>query len=268
VRLTNATDLHLMQGPITVFDDGAYAGDSRIEDIAPKSSRLLSYAIDLDAEVAVEAKSKPEQLVSVKIVKGVLYASRKYHRENLYTVKNSGQREKTVLIEQPFDPNWKLIAPGEPAEKTRDLYRFSVTAKPGAPEKLTVAEELTQQQTAVLTNIPDQTVAVYLSAKVVGEKVKEALREAQRRKLELAQLATQRQQLEQQVQNIAADQNRIQQNLARIDRTTELYGKYVKKLSEQEDEIEQLRAKIMQIQEDEQRKRQALDEYLAGLSVE
>ena len=36
LRLKNTTDLHLMQGPITVFDGGAYAGDARIEDIAAR----------------------------------------------------------------------------------------------------------------------------------------------------------------------------------------------------------------------------------------
>ena len=38
LRLVNSTDLHLMQGPITVFDGGAYAGDAKIEDLAPQPS--------------------------------------------------------------------------------------------------------------------------------------------------------------------------------------------------------------------------------------
>ena len=35
LRLTNITDLHLMQGPITVFDGGIYAGDAQVRDLAP-----------------------------------------------------------------------------------------------------------------------------------------------------------------------------------------------------------------------------------------
>ena len=62
LRLTNSTDLHLMQGPITVFDGGAYAGDAKIEDLPPGSERLISYALDLDTEVAPESKGQPEQL--------------------------------------------------------------------------------------------------------------------------------------------------------------------------------------------------------------
>jgi len=51
LRLTNTTGLHLMQGPITVFDGGTYAGDARIEDLQPKEERLISYALDLKIEV-------------------------------------------------------------------------------------------------------------------------------------------------------------------------------------------------------------------------
>ena len=40
LRLKNSTDLHLMQGPITVFDGGAYAGDAKIEDLQPGTERL------------------------------------------------------------------------------------------------------------------------------------------------------------------------------------------------------------------------------------
>ena len=42
-----------MQGPVTVFDDGVYAGDARIPDLPAGGERLLSYAMDLD--VALES---------------------------------------------------------------------------------------------------------------------------------------------------------------------------------------------------------------------
>src|SRR5581483_8728850 len=80
LRFTNSTDLHLMQGPITVFDGGAYAGDARIDDLQPGTERLISYALDLDTEVAPEYKNSPDELVSVRIVKGVVWTSRKFQR--------------------------------------------------------------------------------------------------------------------------------------------------------------------------------------------
>src|SRR5205823_11407225 len=47
LKFTNTTGMHLMQGPITVFEGSSYAGDARILDITPKDERLISYAIDL-----------------------------------------------------------------------------------------------------------------------------------------------------------------------------------------------------------------------------
>ena len=38
LQLINSTALHLMQGPITVFDGGSYAGDAQIEDLPPTPS--------------------------------------------------------------------------------------------------------------------------------------------------------------------------------------------------------------------------------------
>ncbi|MEX1224403.1 MAG: hypothetical protein WEA31_07635, partial [Pirellulales bacterium] len=153
LRMQNTTGLHLMQGPVTVFDGGIYAGDAKISDIAAGSERLLSYAMDLNTEVSFETKGAPEQLVSVKIVRGNLITDRKYFRSREYTIKNSNAAAKKVLIEYPFDSQWELKEPEAPAEKTRNLYRFAVDAEPGEPQKFTLREERTASQSIALTNI-------------------------------------------------------------------------------------------------------------------
>ena len=55
----------------------------------------------------------------------------------------------------------------EPAEKTRDLYRFRVEAKPGEPVKLQVVEEQVHRTEMLLTNADDAAIQVFLAAKVV-----------------------------------------------------------------------------------------------------
>jgi hypothetical protein len=267
LRLHNTTGLHLMQGPITVFDGGAYAGDAQIEDLPPGSERLISYALDLEVEVAPEARTAPEQLVSCRLSRGVVYTSRKYARTQEYTIKNSGDEAKTVLIEYPLEANWTLVAPAEPTETTRDRYRFAVAAEPGEPAELVIEEEQTVRQEVALVNLDDGTIQYYLSARVVSDEVKEALREFVARKQELAVLAARRQQLEGQIAVIDQEQARIRQNMEQLDRNTELYNRYVQKFGEQEDMVEQLRAQIAELQQEETQKRQALDEYLLSLDV-
>ena len=62
-QLTNSTNLYMSQGPIAVFDGGEFAGDARVEDVAPGAKRLISYAVDLDVEVAPETADRPRKRI-------------------------------------------------------------------------------------------------------------------------------------------------------------------------------------------------------------
>lgn len=267
LRLKNTTDLHLMQGPITVFDGGSYAGDARIEDLQPGSERLLSYALDLDTEVAIEGKPQADQLVSVSLAKGVLQITHKLQRSQIYTAKNSSRKAKQLLIEYPYDGHWKLVAPEKPAEKTRDMYRFALKAEPGEPARFTVEEEQMLSQQIAANNLDQNTIQVYLRSSVVSDDVKQALKEIVKRKSEIEQLLQRRQQAEQQISAITQEQARIRENMAQLDRNSELYLRYVKKFSTQEDEVEKLRGEMSKLQQEANQKRQSLDQYLLGLEL-
>ncbi|MGI8979509.1 MAG: hypothetical protein ACR2FY_09810 [Pirellulaceae bacterium] len=267
LKLTNSTDLHLMQGPITVFDDGAYAGDAQIQDLPPKSERLVSYAMDLDTEVAPTMTGEPEQLLAVKLYRGNLHLTRKYGRVQTYIIKNSGKKTKKVLIEYPLDNQWTLLEPKDPTEKTRDLYRLAVTAEPGKPATLTIKEQRTANEQLGLSNLDDGTIQFYISAKVVSDKVKAALAEVIKRKAAHGQLIAKRGELERQVQIIFDEQNRIRQNMAQLPKDSDLFRRYVTKFNEQEDKIDQLREQIKKAITDETAGRDSLNKYLLELEL-
>jgi hypothetical protein len=267
LRLVNSTPLHLMQGPITVFDSGTYAGDAKIDDLAPGAERLLSYALDLSTEIALEPIAHPEQLVSVKINKGTLLVQRKYVRENKYTVKNSDDKGKKILIEQPLNGDWKLVTPKEPSEKTRDRYRFAVDVQPGESAKLEVTEELLAQETLLLTNLDDSTIEYYISQKQVSEEAKQALQDVIKRKQALAELVRSREQLNQKISSIDQEQQRIRQNMGQLDRNSELYRRYVQKFGEQESQIEKMRTEIETLTAKENKLRDELGQYLSDLTL-
>jgi hypothetical protein len=268
VRLKNTTGLSLMQGPLTIFEADAYAGDARIEDLPPESSRLVTYAVDLDVEVAPRSESSPELLVGVKLFKGTLEESRKLARTRIYDIRNSGEKPVALLIEHPLDGNWKLIKPAEPAETTRDRYRFAVKATPGEPVSLEVAEEQVIRRGFAITNFDDNAIAIFINAKEVSPAVKAALAEVVARRQVISTLVTERTTREQEIAAISQEQARIRENMAQIDRTSELYTRYVQKLAEQETRIETLREEIAERLMKEQEAQAALDAYLGELVVE
>jgi len=256
-----------MQGPITVFEDGAYAGDAQIEDLPSKSERIVSYAMDLDTEVAPGERKESNHLVSLALAKGNAIITHRSARSRSYTVKNSGDKTKQALIEYPLEETWKLVAPKEPAEKTRNLYRFALKAEPGKPATLEVKEEFTARQQVALSNWDDGTIAFYQQAAEVSDAVKQALGEIIQRKAVLSKLAARRQEAERQIKAIDEEQSRIRSNLAQVTKGTELARRYEAKFTKQEDDIEALREQVTATVAEESKLRAALEEYLLELDL-
>ena len=267
LRLVNSTKLNLMQGPVTVYDGDVYAGDARVEDLAPGSERLVSYAVDLDVEVAPRTEPRPEEIVSVKLAKGTLVVTRKLARRKIFEIKNSAADAVKLLVEHPREEPWKLVAPEKPAETTRDRYRFAVTAEPGKPVTLEVAEEQQTLQQLALVNTDDSTILFFTNAKQTSPAVKEALTAVIERKREIERFVQERAKREQEVNVVGQEQERIRQNMAQLERTSDLYTRYVQKFAVQEDRVETLRKEVADLQAKELEARRALDDYLQQLEL-
>ncbi len=267
-RLKNSTGLHLSQGPITVFDGGIYAGDAQTEGLPPGQERLISYALDLKTEVAPQALPGKEEVVAASLRKGVLLVTRKSIDEKTYQVTNRDQKQKVVLVEHPLRPDWRLIEPGEPPERTRDVYRFKVPVAAGSGTRLRVREENQILQTVRLIDSGPDAIGYYLQAKQVSPKVKEALQKVIGLRDHLDQTAAHRGRLEQQIREIGQEQGRIRENMARLAQNSELYARYVSKLGQQETEIEKLRKEIDTLKATEEKQKRELNNYLLALDID
>jgi hypothetical protein len=269
LRLVNSTKLNLMQGPLTVFEAGGYAGDARIEDMAPGSERLLSYAIDLDVEVNPRNQSQADEMLAVKIVKGTLVVTRKATRKKVFEIKNSGSKPVKLLVEHPRDGgNWKLVAPEKTAETTRDRYRFAVLAEPGKPATLEVVEEQPGEQRIALSNIDAGQIGIFVQSKVPSQRIKDALGQVLAKKRAIEEIVRTKQEKEREIQVVEQEQNRLRQNMANLDRTNDLYLKYVRKMTEQEDRVDVLRKEITALIQKEQAARRELDDFLQQLELD
>ncbi|THJ09697.1 MAG: hypothetical protein CAF43_011590 [Nitrospira sp. CG24C] len=266
-RLKNTSSLHLMQGPITLFDSGTYAGDARIENFPPGQDRLISYALDLKTEVEPKLEGGTQELATVSLKKGTMLITRRLVEDRTYLVKNRDAKAKTVLIEQPYRADWKLAEPKEPAERTRDLYRFSVAVDPGKSATLRVKETLPIQESILLMEGGIDQIAYYQQAKEVSQKVKEALQRVVQLRGKLDDTRTQRTRLDQRTAEITAEHARIRENMQRLPQNSDLYTRYVKKLDQQETELENLRKEIERLKNAEEEQRRELQNYVMNLDM-
>ena len=266
-RIKNSTPLHLLQGPITVFDGGAYAGDARMEDLASGQERLVSYALDIKTEVEPQNKGGEQELTSIRIRKGTLLATRKATEEKTYNIRNRDQKKKTVLVEHPFRSDWELVEPKESAERTREVYRFSVNVDSDRTSKLVVREQKQLVESIQLVSTGADVINIYLRSKVISPKAKEALEKAVVLRNNLSRTTGERERREERVREITQEQGRIRENMAKLSQSSELYSRYVKKLDQQETDLEKLRQEIESNKTTEQQQQQELNNYLLNLDV-
>jgi hypothetical protein len=268
LRFKNTSGLHLMQGPITVFEGSNYAGDARILDLQPNEERLISYAVDLGTEVNPVPSSDNGRITEIRAIKGIVYTTTKVRETKTYTIKNRNDQERTVLIEHPVRNDFKLVSTDKPVETASDFYRFQVKVAPGKSAKQVVSEEHVVVQGIQLTNLDDNTIRHFINQAVASEKVKTGLKKTL--ELRWAMQKTQREiaELQRQLDAIRNDQPRLRANLKELPQTSEAYKRIVKKFNEQETQIEKYQDDIKKLQGVEHEQRKEFEDYLAVFTAE
>jgi hypothetical protein len=296
LKFKNNTDLHLNQGPITVFDSNTYAGDSRILDLQPKEERLISYAIDLGTEVTPVVSSDNGRRTSVKIVKGVIHTKSKTRETKKYRITNRTEQDRTVLIEHPFRSDFKLVNSDNPStgdlirigavklgvgggistsvkmdkpvETAGDVYRFQLKVKPHETMTQVVVEERDDGEQIAIGNADDNTVKIIINDVAAGKELKDALHTAMAMKQELAKTIVEIAEHQREQDRIKNEQPRIRENLKVLPDADPLVKKLRDKLSQQETELEKHEATMHELEKMADQERKDFEAFLASLNVE
>jgi len=171
------------------------------------------------------------------------------------------------MVEHPLNPDWDLVSPARANETTRSTYRFLVEVEPGNSEDLMIALERQIDRSVLLTNLNDDQITYFISASNVDSRVRRALEGLAERKSSLTRTVNQRKAEERKINTIHREQSRIRENMARLEKSSDLYKRYVSLLDEQEDLLEEALAKIDTLQAKENRQREELNRYILSLDL-
>jgi DNA repair ATPase RecN len=161
---------------------------------------------------------------------------------------------------------FKLVDTDKPIEDTPEVYRFQTALKAGETKTFTVKEEKDIASSMQLTNNADDTIRYFINLSEASPALKEKLREALKIKGDWDAARRELQQIVTDLQRLNADQDRIRKNLRETPKEAEVYTTYLKKLNEQEKEIDTLTAKQKSLMTDEFESRKKYDHYLANIS--
>jgi len=268
LSLKNTSGLHLAGGPLTIYEDGTYAGDARITDLAPDEERLISYS--LDGDLVIAGKNTPNQsyITSMAIKKGVLTISRKERRTSAYEFHNKSNKDKKVLVLTPIRQDYELIKPQKPESKTKNQYRFAVNVPALKNTDFETISERTFSQTVALLNTNLDSILTYSREEKISPQLKAALAEVVKRRNAVDDLRVDREEMEKQITTIETDQKRIRSNMTTVPSGSELYKMSLDKLTKQETQIENLQQQIKAARQKEEAARKDLSEYVQSLNID
>ncbi len=268
VELTNTSGLQLMPGPISVYDEGMYAGDAQIGHVSAGDERLLAYSVDLAVSAQSEQRTN-RNVTKLRITRGVVEQTVKSVETTTYTFESSDtERERVVIVEHARRPGWDLAREDHLSEKTEAPYRFEIEIEPGGEGKLKIAQETIQRQNVAMVGFDMKTLVRYQRDGKVSAAVIDAVRKAGELQALIHESELLITRLGQERTVIGADQKRIRENMARIDRTSELYGRYMSKLNAQETRLEQIEDELGKARTQLDQRREALSAFVGGLEVE
>lgn len=261
----NTSNLTLDGGSFNVLEGDAFAGEGLMDAIKPGEKRIMSYAADLGVLVDAKQKSDNQRVTKVMIEHGVMTQSTQERQENTYTIRNRDTSPRTVVVEHPARPGWKLTDDdAKPAESSASFHRFRLTVEPKKTTTLVVKEYRPLVNRYELSNVGDNEIKFFLEQKMINADVEKALRQVLSQKSDIAVIDAVISGRRAEVSNISEDQKRVRENMKALKGSAEekaLVERYVRELNEQEDHVQALRREISDLQQ----KRDAAQSKLNGM---
>jgi hypothetical protein len=244
LKLKNTTGRPLMQGPLAVFDGGAFAGDSRLPDLKPGEERLLSYALDLGMEVKPAPPGASKELVGALVRAGdVIYAYRG-QSEQEYRAHNRSKEDRLLVVSHPVRPEWKVIGAHRPAVRSRDLYRFEWKVPAGTTQRFAVTEETRYTTWARLALLNDAELERLIRVGVATDPFRAALRKALRQRAAVREHERALDKLNAKLREVVQEQSRVRSNLDALPKNSAAHKRQVGKFERLETALEAARRDV------------------------
>jgi len=269
--VNNTSDLTLDGGSFNVLEGDAFAGEGLMAAIKPGEKRLLSYAADLGVLVDAKQKADNQRVTKITIAHGTMTQSTQERQENTYTIRNRDTSTRTLVIEHPARPGWKLADDAKPAESSASFHRFRLTVEPKKTTTLLVKEYRPILSSYALTNVTDNQIKFFLEQKMINPDVEKALRRIVAQKNDIAGLDGMIAGRRAQVSSISDDQQRVRENMKALKGSAEekaLVERYVRELNEQEDRVQALRREISDLQQKRDTAQITLNGMIEALQME
>ncbi len=242
-ELSNNTGKTLDGGPITVFDNNAYAGEALVETVKTNDKRLISYGVDLGTRVTTNIDSGNRRYLEFKATRGSVIAKMGVEETTTYTIKNIDNRAKTLVIEHPLRSGYKVLNQ-KPMETTSSNQRFSVALRPASGESFVVKEDYLHDEYMSVSSMTPDAITAISANRTMSAAGKQQLERIAAQKRSIAEVDRAIRTAEQRIQSLSTDQDRLRQNISSLNSISgqqEVVQRYARDLAAREQQIVTLR---------------------------
>ena len=249
LRLSNTSGLTLERGPVTVLENGDYAGEAVVSFTRAGAELIVPYAVELGVTV-VEQSSSERVTASVRVQNDYLLIDTFVINQRHYQLTSTLDKPCEVVIEYAPLAGHELYETPAPSEQGAEFLRWAVACPANALTSFRVRERQRTSRREQLRGQSSAALQRFLTDKFLDQATFAALedvlsiyQQVEQQNQALAKINKQREALYQQ-------QRQIQGNLGPLGREGEegaLRGRYVAELNGLEDQLKALAAEEQRI---------------------
>ncbi|HTS49591.1 MAG TPA: carboxypeptidase regulatory-like domain-containing protein [Bryobacteraceae bacterium] len=269
--LTNSSGLTLDGGSFNVIEDETFAGEGIFEPIRPGEKRLISFATDLALNVSSHNATERQRVSRAVVAKGMMTFHEEIREKKTYTFRNEDTVPRTVIVEHPVRNGYELRGDVQPVETTAAWKRFQLPVGAKQTAKLVVDEARLEQTAYQVSNLTDEQLALFVREKSIDPSIEAAFRRVLTQKDVIANLDSQKDARQSEMNEIFDDQQRLRENMKALRGSAEekaLLERYTQQLNEQENRLAALRKESEQLEARQTSAQADLDRMIEELAFD
>jgi hypothetical protein len=174
LRMRNDTGLTLERGPVTVVEDGDYAGEAVLPFTRTGGELIVPYAVELG--ISVHEEHHPERVTSGISVRDEYLLIQEWDVQRArYRIHSTLAAPAEVTIEQAILPNFELFDTLQPAEQAQGQARWRVDCAPNAETTFEVRQRTQTSRWERVRGVSQQQLAEFLKGRYLDEATYKAL---------------------------------------------------------------------------------------------
>ncbi|MGQ9548944.1 MAG: hypothetical protein ACUVSY_06125 [Roseiflexus sp.] len=139
LRILNETGLTLERGPVTIVEQGDYAGEAVLPFTRAGAEIIVAYAVELGIRIGEEHNTE-RQMAGLSLQQEYLLFEEWDIRQTLYRVTSSMPDAVDIVIEHDLLTGYDLFDTPSPTEQAHNIARWTVHCPPGVETTFAVSQ--------------------------------------------------------------------------------------------------------------------------------